>query len=95
MQELEKRLDNIYVKIEKILSLQGELVNSNNKLKAENQELLKTIKAFEEQLKKAEKDSKSVEYQVKISNTQKNQLINKKIDELLSEVEQCMALFRK
>jgi len=95
MKELEKRLDNIYSGIEKILSLQSELNSANSKLKAENQELIKKIEALEGQLIEVEKDSKSIEYQKETNNLQKNQLINKKIDELLSEVEQCMALFRK
>lgn len=95
MEELEKRLNNIYNGIEKILSLQRELEGANNKLVSDNKELIKKIEVLEGQLKKTEKDSKSIEYQQQVNNTQKNQLINKKIDELLSEVEQCMELFKK
>jgi hypothetical protein len=95
MKELEKRLGNIEQRIEKFLSLQRDLENLTNRLKTENQELKKRGEALDQQLKKAEKDDKSVEYQVQTNNSQKNQSINKKIDELLSEVEQCIALLKR
>jgi sugar-specific transcriptional regulator TrmB len=95
MKELEKRLNNIHKGIEKFLSLQSELTGKNVNLDAENQELAKKIEVLEQQLKKLEKDSKAGENQKQTNNIQKNQLINNKIDELLSEVEQCMTLLKK
>ena len=95
MKELEKRLGNIEQRIEKFLSLQRELESLTNRLRAENQELKKRGEALDQQLKKAEKDGKSIEYQIETNNSQKNQSINKKIDELLSEVEQCITLLKK
>jgi hypothetical protein len=95
MKELEKRLDNIQLRIEKILSLHNELERITSKLKAENQELAKKGEALDEQLKKAEKDIQSADYQKKTNNALKNQSINKKIDELLSEVEQCITLLKR
>ena len=95
MKELEKRLENIYKEIEKFLSLHGELQNTTNKLRAENQELSKKLQALEQQLKSSEKDRKAIASELTNNNTQNNQEINKKIDELLSEVEQCITLLKK
>jgi uncharacterized coiled-coil DUF342 family protein len=95
MKELEKRLDNIYKGIEKFLSLQSELQNTNSKLKAENQELVKKVQVLEQQLKKAGDDTKAIATELNSNNSHKNQEINKKIDELLSEVEQCITLLKK
>jgi septal ring factor EnvC (AmiA/AmiB activator) len=94
MKELEKRLENIYKEIEKFLSLQGEQQNTINKLRAENQELTKKIGAIEQQLKNSERDRKAITTELANNNTQNNHEINKKIDELLSEVEQCLTLLK-
>ena len=95
MKELEKRLENIYKEIEKFLYLQGEQQNTINKLRAENQELTKKIVAVEQQLKNSERDRKAITTELSNNNTQNNQEINKKIDDLLSEVEQCITLLKK
>ncbi len=95
MKELEKRLENIYKEIEKFLYLRGELQKSINKLRAENQELTKKIVTIEQQLKNSERDRKAITTELSNNNTQNNQEINKKIDDLLSEVEQCITLLKK
>jgi septal ring factor EnvC (AmiA/AmiB activator) len=95
MKDIEKRLDNIYKEIEKFLYLQGEQENTINKLRAENQELTKKIVAIEQQLKNSERDRKAITTELSNNNTQNNQEINKKIDDLLSEVEQCITLLKK
>jgi septal ring factor EnvC (AmiA/AmiB activator) len=94
MKELEKRLENIYKEIEKFLYLQGEQQNTINNLRAENQELTKKIVAIEQQLKNSERDRKAITTELSNNNTQNNQEINKKIDDLLSEVEQCITLLK-
>ncbi|HXB10770.1 MAG TPA: hypothetical protein VNZ45_02200 [Bacteroidia bacterium] len=94
MKELEKRLENIYKEIEKFLYLQGEQQNTINNLRAENQELTKKIVAIEQQLKNSERDRKAITTELSNNNTQNDQEINKKIDDLLSEVEQCITLLK-
>ena len=95
MKDLEKRLENIYKGIEKILSLQSDLENTNKKLKADNQELNAKIKAFESQLTKTREDGMAVQLEKQKQNTHQNKEINHKIDELLSEVERCITLLKK
>jgi len=95
MKELEKRLENIQLRIEKILSLRDELERITGKLKAENQELAKKGEALDQQLKNAKQDIQYADYQKKTTNALKNQSINKKIDELLGEVEQCITLLKR
>lgn len=95
MKDLEKRLENIYKGIEKILSLQGDLENTNKKLKSDNQELVSKITAFESQFNKAKEDGQTVQVEKQKQNTQQNKEINHKIDELLSEVERCITLLKK
>ena len=95
MKELENRLDNIYREIKKILSLQDELRGRITNLNTENQDLKGKIEILEQQVKKTGIEMQSTDYQNKKSSTHKNQLINKKIDELLSEVEQCITLLKR
>lgn len=95
MKDLEKRLENIYRGIEKILSLQSDLENSNKKLTSENQELRGKIKALDVQLNKTRDDGQAIQLEKQKQNTQQNKEINHKIDELLSEVERCITLLRK
>ena len=95
MKDLEKRLENIYKGIEKFLSLQQELENNNNKLRAENQELITKIAFLEQQIIKHGVD-KEAALSVNNNNNLKNkQEINNKIEELLSEVEQCITLLKR
>ncbi|MGP8217144.1 MAG: hypothetical protein ACLQQ4_16360 [Bacteroidia bacterium] len=94
MKDLDKRLENIYREIEKILSLHGELQNAVKKLKAENQELTNKLKILDEQLKKAGQAAETAQPEKQKHNSQHNQEINNKIDELLSEVERCITLLK-
>ncbi len=94
MKDLDKRLENIYKEIEKILSLQGELQDTVKKLKSDNQELAGKLKVVDEQLKRAREVGETAQLDKQKHNTQHNQEINNKIDELLSEVERCITLLK-
>ena len=95
MKDLDKRLEIIYKEIEKILSLQGELQDTVKKLKSDNQELTNKMRVLDEQLKKAREAGERAQLEKQNNNTQHNQEINNKIDELLSEVERCITLLKK
>ena len=95
MKDIEKRLENIYKGIEKFLSLQQELQNNNNKLRAENQELTNKIAILEQHLTKTREESLAALSVTNNNNSQNKQEINNKIDELLSEVEQCRTLLKR
>lgn len=75
------RLEKIHDRIEKLLSLQGESNRKFVELKSENQVLMDKIKELESEKLK--------------NNLQNKQEINHKINELLSEVERCMALLKR
>ena len=94
MKDLDKRLEIIYKEIEKILSLQGELQDTVKKLKSDNQELTNKMRVLDEQLKKASEADERAQLEKQNNNTQHNQEINNKIDELLSEVERCITLLK-
>ena len=94
MKDLDKRLEIIYKEIEKILSLQGELQDRVEKLKSDNQELTNRMRVLDEQLKKAREAGEMAQLEKLKHNSQHNQEINNKIDELLSEVERCITLLK-
>jgi hypothetical protein len=94
MKDLDKRLEIIYKEIEKILSLQSELHNTVKVLKSENQDLTNKMRTVDEQLKKAREAAETAQKEKLNHNTQQNQEINNKIDELLSEVERCITLLK-
>jgi sugar-specific transcriptional regulator TrmB len=94
MKDLDKRLEIIYKEIEKNLSLQGELQDRVEKLKSDNQELTNRMKVLDEQLKKAREAGEMAQLEKLKHNSQHNQEINNKIDELLSEVERCITLLK-
>lgn len=94
MKDLDKRLDIIYKEIEKILSLQSELQDTVKRLKSENQELTGKLKVMDEQVKKAGEAVNAARQEKLNNNTQHNQEINNKIDELLGEVERCITLLK-
>jgi chromosome segregation ATPase len=94
MKDLDKRLEIIYKEIEKNLSLQGELQDRVEKLKSDNQELTGRMKVLDAQLKKAREAGEMAQLEKLKHNSQHNQEINNKIDELLSEVERCITLLK-
>ena len=94
MKDLDKRLEIIYKEVEKILSLQGTLQDTVNKLKFDNQELTNKLQVLDGQLKKAKEAGETAQLEKQKHNTQHNQELNNKIDELLSEVERCITLLK-
>lgn len=94
MKDLDKRLDIIYKEIEKILSLQSELQDTVKRLRSENQELTSKLMVMDEQVKKAGEAVNAARQEKLNNNTQHNQEINNKIDELLGEVERCITLLK-
>ncbi len=95
MLDLETRLEKIYKEIEKILSLQQEQINHISNLEAENQSLIKKINEVEQQLKITNEESITALSKNNRKDSQNKQEISDKIDELLSEVEDCITLLSK
>jgi hypothetical protein len=92
MKDIEKRLENILRRTEKLISLQGESNRKVTVLETENQRLIKEIKGLEKQiLKLQELNQTNASEQQKITN-QKQREITHKINDLLSEVDKCITL---
>ena len=91
MKDIEKRLENILRRTEKLISLQGESNRKVTVLETENQRLIKEIKGLEKQiLKLQELNQTNASEQQKITN-QKQREITHKINDLLSEVDRCIS----
>jgi len=91
----EERLEKIYGRIEKLLSLQIESNHKLVELESVNQQLNTKIKSLEAQVLRAKKDGMTIDSEKQKINLQNKQEINHKINELLSEVERCMALLKR
>lgn len=92
MKDLAIRLEKIHRAIEKFLSLQQEQQNKIEYLKAENQQLIMKVQGLERELNKSNEKSATALLINNKNNLQNKQEIGNKIEELLSEVEQCITL---
>ncbi len=91
MKDIEQRLENILRRTEKLISLQSELTRKITVLESENQKLINPIKGLEEQILTLKGTNKLVTTEQQKINKQKQGEITHKINDLLSEVERCIA----
>ncbi len=92
MKGLEKRLEKILRRTEKLISLQNDSVRQIELLETENQRLVKQIKGLEEQISKLGETNQAITSEQQKINNQKQREITHKINDLLSEIEKCIVL---
>ncbi len=91
MKDIDKRLENILRRTEKLISLHSESNRKVSELESVNQQLISKIKGLElEILRLKENNEQIVSEQQKINN-QKQREITHKINDLLSEVDRCIS----
>lgn len=95
MSEVKKLVDQINSKIYKLISAKQSLLVENNKLQNKQEELLKRI---EEQNKIIEELKNKNEYLAiakNVKQTEGNSDVNRKIEEMVREVDKCIELLNK
>ena len=92
MKGLDKRLEIILQRTEKLISLQSESTRKLTVLESENQRLINQIKSLEEQVLKLKDHNQTTTSEQQKINNQKQREITLKINDLLSEVEKCIIL---
>lgn len=91
MKDIEQRLENILRRTEKLISLHSELTRKITVLESENQKLKTQSKGLEEQILTLERNKQISDYEQQKINKQKQGELTQKINDLLSEVERCIA----
>jgi len=91
MKDIEKRLENILRRTEKLISLQNESTGKITALESENQKLVTKIKGLEEQILKLKDSNQNIASEQQKINNQKQKEITLKINDLLSEVDRCIS----
>lgn len=96
MKDLTLISDSLHSKIEKLVHLHSKLKEDNKKILAEKQLLVKKISEREEALKKLEEDSIKVKLALTLNkSTEQTTDIKLKINELVREIDKCIALLNK
>lgn len=91
MKDINSRLENILRRTEKLISLQGNLNRKISELESVNQELTGKIKGLEQQVLKLKEGNLTITSEQQKLNNLKQREITHKINDLLSEVDQCIA----
>lgn len=91
MKDINSRLENILRRTEKLISLQGNLNRKISELESVNQDLTSKIKGLEQQVLKLKEGNLTITSEQQKLNNLKQREITHKINDLLSEVDQCIA----
>jgi len=91
MKDIEKRLENILRRTEKLISLQSGLNRKISELESVNQQLISKIKGLEVQILKLKENDQTIASEQQKINNQKQREITHKINDLLSEVDRCIS----
>jgi len=91
MKDIEKRLENILRRTEKLISLQSGLNRKVSELESVNQQLMSKIIGFEAQILKLKENDQTIASEQQKINNQKQREITHKINDLLSEVDRCIS----
>ncbi len=91
MKDIEKRLENILRRTEKLISLQSGLTRKVSELETVNQQLIDKIKGLDEQILKLKETNQTIASEQQKINNQKQREITHKINDLLSEVDRCIS----
>ena len=91
MKDIEKRLENILRRTEKLISLQSGLNRKVSELESVNQKLMSKIIGFEAQILKLKENDQTIASEQQKINNQKQREITHKINDLLSEVDRCIS----
>jgi SMC interacting uncharacterized protein involved in chromosome segregation len=96
MRDLTLISKSLHSKIEKLVHLHGKLKDDNKKLLAEKQALVKKAAEYEGAVKKMEEDALKVKLALTLSkSTEQTTDIKLKINELVREIDKCIALLNK
>jgi chromosome segregation ATPase len=91
MKDISTRLENILYKTEKLISLQNGLKSKVSELESVNQKLTEKIKDLDDQILKLKQSNHTIASEQQKINNQKQREITHKINDLLSEVDQCIS----
>jgi len=91
MKDIEKRLENILRRTEKLISLQSESNRKVSELESVNQQLTSKIKGLEEEILRLKETNQVIATEQQKINNQKQREITHKINDLLSEVDRCIS----
>ena len=95
MSELAPAMTDLKGKIEQLVKLHQQLKQDNDRLSADNEGLKKTIVEQKGKIESLEKNNRELSSN---KNTEQNNLITdtkRKINELVQEIDQCIALLNK
>ena len=96
MKDLALISNSLHSKIEKLVHLHSKLKDDNKKILAEKQALQKKISEREEAVKKLEEDAIKLKLALTLNkNTEQTTDIKLKINELVREIDKCIALLNK
>jgi chromosome segregation ATPase len=91
MKDIERRLENILRRTEKLISLQNESNRKVSELESVNQQLTSKIKGLEEEILSLKETNQVIATEQQKINNQKQREITHKINDLLSEVDRCIS----
>jgi len=91
MKDIEKRLENILHRTEKLISLQSESNRKVSELESVNQQLISKIKGLEVEILRLKGNNEQIASEQQKINNQKQREITHKINDLLSEVDRCIS----
>lgn len=95
MSELALNMTDLKAKIEKLVTLHKEFKQENENLKAEILNQKKLIDTQNQRIEQLEKENKTLQNK---TNEEKNNIVvktNEKINELVQEIDDCIALLNK
>ncbi len=96
MSELSLTVAGVQSKIEKIVQLHERVKDENFKLIAEKEDLLKTIESKKKMINNLEERTKMLKLAKSLSGVNESSLDTKlKINELVREIDRCIALLNK
>lgn len=96
MDKLPAKVKDISKKVEKLIFLQGQLTKENVQLKKSNKDLLEELSHYKDKLKELEEKNKIVKLAKSLNEvTEGKKDLKLKVNELIREVDKCMALLNR
>ena len=95
MSNLASSADRLRSKVEKLVHLHNKLEEDNVKLTQEREALRRTIEAHEQTIQQLKEENKLVRIGQKLPGENGNQDLKLKINELVREIDKCIALLNR
>jgi hypothetical protein len=94
MNDLDKRVNDIYLKVQNLVQLQMTLAAENQSLSTKNKQLTKLLDENDLKIRQLEEKNKMTRIAQSLTNgpKQSSQDLKLKINELVREVDKCMAM---